>query len=291
MQTQARLNILLTLCFCALSFARADSKLDTSQIDAVLGRSGTWTEGVYAVFFPRPDLRVTRGEVQLSTTHVVSFATFTGSQDNSEMMGEICALPNEVTPSIAKLRAGGIEITSAHDHFLGESPRLTFVHFMARGRAVELARSFRTALAATTTPLGKLPPPTVHPKPDWAKAVQSALGRQGDYSSEGRALEVDVFRADYPAGPMDFWYSSALFFQRAPSGAVAATGDVAITAGEVNQVLTILTEHDFDIEGVHNHMIDEQPRLFFVHYWKVGTPQDLAEGLKATLAVVHIRQK
>ena len=87
----------------------------------------------------------------------------------------------------------------------------------------------------------------------------------------------------------DFWSSGALFFQEAPGGKIAATGDLAVTAGELNPVLSALTEHHFQIIGVHNHMIDEQPRLFFVHFWKVGAPADLASGLKAALAVVNTR--
>jgi hypothetical protein len=241
--------------------------------------------------FPRPGLSVMLEGVRLSTTHVVSFATFLGADDSAEMMGEICALPSEVTPAIAGLRAGGLRITRVHNHFLGESPRLVFIHFTARGRAAELARSFRTALAATTTPLGKPPAPPAGAEPDWAKAVTGALGRPGDYWPQDKTLEVDVPSADFPPGPMDLWYESLLYFQRAPSGKVAATGDVMVTAAELNPVLTVLLEHHFHIEGVHNHMIDEQPRIFFVHYWKIGTPQDLADGLNATLAAVHTRQK
>ncbi len=288
MRIVARLNILLAFCTCTL-FAQSKSQFDTSKIDATLERSGTWTEGVYLVVFPRSDLHVTLQGVRLS---VSSLATFMGTEDHAEMMGEICALPGEVTPSIAKLRVGGIEISGAHNHFLGESPRLMFIHFMARGRVVELARAFREAVAATSTPLGKPAPPAVqHPEPEWAKALESAFGRHGDYSAGDQQLIVDFFRADFPAGPMDFWYQSSLFFQPAPNGKIVGTGDIAVTAAELNQVLTILTEHGFQIEGVHNHMIDEQPRLFFAHYWKISTPQDLADSLKAALAATRTRGK
>ncbi len=265
--------------------------MDTSKIDSVLGRSGTWIEGLYVVFFPRPDLRVILEGVRLSTAHVVSFVTFMGSEDNSEMMGEICALSSEMTPAIAKLRAGGFTITGAHNHFLGESPRLMFIHFMGQGQAVEMARSFRAALAVTTTPLGQTPSPGASSEPDWATAVENALGRKGTYLVPDRTLEVDVPSADFPPGPMDFWYESLLYFQRGPSGKVAATGDVMVTARELNPVLSVLLKHRFQIEGIHNHMIEEQPRVFFVHYWKIATPQNLAAGLKATLAAVHTREK
>ena len=291
MKTTITAAIFCILCLCRPCVAHDKPKFDTSEVNSALGRSGLWIQGVYVVSFPRPDLDVVLQGVRLSTAHVVSFVTFMGSEDNSEMMGEICALPSEMTPAIAKLRAGGFAITGAHNHFLGESPRLMFIHFMARGQAVEMARSFRAALKATSTPLGQTPSPGVSPEPEWAMAVEKALGRKGTYLVPDRTLDVDVTSADFPAGPMDFWYESLLYFQQAPSGKVAATGDVMVTARELNPVLTILLEHGFQIEGVHNHMIDEQPRVFFVHYWKIATPQDLAGGLRATLAAVHTREK
>ena len=289
MKLAANNALLLVIFLCALPSTWSQSKADPSKIDPTMGRSGTWIGGLYVVVFPRPELRVMLEGVQLSTAHVVSFVTFMGPEDNSEMMGEICALPSEVTPVLAKLRAGRFEISGVHNHFLGESPRLMFLHFAAHGRAVELARSFRTALEVTSTPLGKLPLPAESPKPDWAKAMESALGQGGVYLGPDKTLEVDVPSADFAAGPMEFWYESLLYFQQASSGRLAATGDVMVTARELNPVLTILLEHHFQIEGIHNHMTTEQPRVFFVHYWKIATPQDLAEGLKATLAAVHTR--
>lgn len=210
MRIGARSAILLLLCVYALPFAGAQSRIDTSKIDAALGRSGTWIEGQYVVNFPRPDLRVMREGVQLSTAHVVSFVTFMGDENNNEVMGEICALPNEVTPAISKLRAGKLEITGVHNHFVGESPRLMFIHFMkkghfmARGRAAGKARAFREALVATTTPLGEAPGAAMKPEPEWAKAVERALGREGIYLAGDQTLEVDVPSADFAPGPMDF---------------------------------------------------------------------------------------
>ncbi len=120
MNTAAMRTLFVVLCSCALCFGGSESRFDTSQIDSVLERSGTWIEGLYVVLFPRPDLRVELQGVRLSTAHVVSFVTFMGSEDNSEMMGEVCALSSEMTPAIAKLRAGGFTITGAHNHFIGE---------------------------------------------------------------------------------------------------------------------------------------------------------------------------
>ncbi len=137
------------------------------------------------VDFLRPNLRVMLQGVQRAAGHVNSFVTFVGTDDRVKMMGEVCALAGEVTAATEKLRAGCVEVTGIHNHFLGESPRLMFIHFMAHGQAAELARAFQAVLAATTTPLGDVrPPKQVTTSPAWAKSVESALGRHTDYSTD-----------------------------------------------------------------------------------------------------------
>ena len=289
MNIVATSTVLATVCLSSLSVAQTARPLDAARIDAALGRSGAWVQGVYVVDFPRPDLRVMLDGVRLSTMQVLSFATFVGTDDAAEMMGEICALPNEVTPAIARLRAGGLTITAVHNHFLGESPRLTFIHFTSRGPAAGLARAYRAALAATTTPLGKPAAVADRPEPAWAHDVERAMGRPAQYWPADGTLEVDVMSAHFAPGPMDYWYESPLFFQAAPRGRIAATGDIMVTAEELDPVLSALLAHGFRIEGVHNHMLTERPRVFFVHFWKIAGARDLADGLNATLAKIAAR--
>ena len=262
--------VLVSLVWCIAAGAAGDSttRLDTAKIDSALGRSGAWVNGAYLVDFFRSNLVVTVEGVQLVSGHVESKATFVGTDDDTEMMGDLCALPGELTEAIERLRSSDIQVTGIHNHFLGESPRLTFIHFMGRGRAADLARAFRAALAATATPLGEVAAPRMSAPPDWAKAIQTTLGRQGSYSADYGFLTVKFPRAEFPAGPTDFWNASGLFFQQAPSGRIAATGDLAVTARELNPALSLLTAHHFEILGVHNHMIDEQPRRD-----RVGSPR------------------
>lgn len=286
--------ILVSLfAICAAPFGRSATKLDTAKIDAALGRSGAWTGGLYVVDFFRPNLRVTLEGVRLAPESVDSIVTFVQTGDQAEVMGEVCALQGEVTAAAEKLRAGGIQITGIHNHFLRESPRLMFIHFMARGQASDLARAFRAALAATSTPLDSSPaPPQVSAAPAWAKTVGNVPGFQTDaqYSSDYGGLTVTIPHAAFAPSPMhDFWHANYMFFQEAPGSRIAATGDLAVTASELNPVLSALTAQGFQIFGVHNHMIDEHPRLFFVHFWKIGAPAELAGGLKAALAHARTR--
>lgn len=290
MRVRCGFVVMLTCVMTSAAAAQARPKLDTAAIDARLGRSGSSVGGMYVTFFPRPGLSVLREGVRLTTAQVVSFVTFMGGDDNADMMGEICALPEEQTAAIAGLRAAGFQVTGAHDHFLGETPHIMFVHFMGHGRAAELAKGFRAALGTTKTPLAKPAAMADVPEPDWSKAVRRAIGRAGTWLGPDQTLEIDVPSADFKPGPMDFWYTTNLYFQQASGGRVAGTGDIIVTARELNPVLSALLANHFQIESTHNHMIDEQPRVFFVHYWKIGTPKEVADGLNATLAAVHTRK-
>lgn len=287
-------RILASFVFAAIAAsACAAPKLDTAKINGELGRSGSWVGGVYLVDFFRPNVAVRLDGVRLAPGDVDSFATFIGTDENAEMMGEVCALQGEVTAVVRSMRAGGIEVTAIHNHFLDESPRIMFIHFMARGPAARLAHAFRMALGATSTPLGHVAAPRQStPEPGWAKTVATETGFPQDaaFSSDYGGLIVGIPHAGYTPSPThDFWYGSSLFFQKVSGGKIAATGDITVFASELNPVLSALGAHGFQIFAVHNHMISERPRLFFVHFWKVGTPAELASGLKATLGFVKTR--
>lgn len=288
-----RVLVVCMVLIGAPSWTHSAAKLDTSSIDKALGRSGSWSGGVYVVDFFRPDVRITLDGVRLAPESIDSFVTFEPTGDQAEVMGEVCGLQGEITAVVQKLLAGGIQITGIHNHFLAESPHVMFIHFMAHGQPVELARAFRAALAATRTPLGNIRPPRqVTAAPHWAKVVENTLGFQADtqYSSDYGGLIVGIPHAGFAPSPTrDYWFVNYIFFQAVPGEKISATGDLAVTASEINPVLSVLTTHGFQIFGVHNHMIDEQPRLFFIHFWKIGAPADLAEGLKAALAGIKTR--
>ncbi len=88
---------------------------------------------------------------------------------------------------------------------------------------------------------------------------------------------------------MDYWFGSSMNFQDAGKGKILAVGDFAITADEVNPVLSVLAENHFGIVALHSHTLYEQPRIFFLHFWKIGAPSEVGAGLKSALAVVHAR--
>ena len=291
----ARLRCLIVLCFLLLpSLARAQG-VTTGPIDEVLGRSGQKTGDVYKVAFPRSDLHVSvRGLAIKPGLALGSWAAFLGTDDNAIVMGDLVLLEGELNPVIAKLRSSGFDISAVHNHLMEESPRVLYAHYMGHGPAVELATSLRSALALSKTPLEKPATATEEAAPAWVKGVEDAVGRKGTY--KGGVLSYGVARRDAitmgmggttiaPAAGV----AEAINFQAADSGNVATTGDFVLTAEEVNPVISELQGHQISVTALHSHMLSEQPRLFFMHFWSVGTPEAVGGGIKAALNRVAVK--
>jgi hypothetical protein len=58
---------------------------------------------------------------------------------------------------------------------------------------------------------------------------------------------------------------------------------------EVNPVISALLEHNIRVTALHSHMLTEQPRIFFMHFWAVGTPESVGDGVKAALDKTHLK--
>ena len=278
-----------------MPLATAAQELDTARIDEALGRSGQMTGDVYRVGFPRTDLRVSLDGVELKPGFALgSWAAFSGSASNADLMGDLVLLSDEVNPVMAKLRAGGFEITSVHNHLIGETPRVMYMHYLGHGRAVDLAKSLRAALAVSKTPLSA--PANASPdtgtSPSFVETVNKILSTQGKWS--GGVLAFGIPRRDpIIEGGMTLTspqgVAQSINFEEAGTGRVATTGDFVLSADEVNAVISALEEHHIEVTALHSHMLTEQPRLFFMHFWAVGSAESVAEGIKAALG--HIATK
>jgi hypothetical protein len=78
--------------------------------------------------------------------------------------------------------------------------------------------------------------------------------------------------------------ATAINFQPIEGGKAAVTGDFVLTRHEVNPVLRILGENGIDVTAIHGHMLDERPRMFFMHFWGVGNAKELATALHQALS-------
>jgi hypothetical protein len=153
---------------------------------------------------------------------------------------------------------------------------------------VKLATALRTALAESKTPLTAAPaapPPTIDL--DTAQLDQ-IIGVKGTNNAGVYAFGVP--RRDpiseggmqiTPVGPMGL--ATAINFQPTGGGKAAITGDFVLAAEEVNPVIQTLRANGIEVTALHSHMLDEQPRLFFMHFWANDDALKLARGLRAAL--------
>jgi hypothetical protein len=205
-------------------------------------------------------------------------------------MGDLVLLGPEVNPVVSQLELGGIEVLAIHNHLLGETPRLLYVHFHGRAPAVSLARSLVAALAKTKTPFDppKIAAGPTPPEQEAFETIQRILRRKGSLS--GRVLQLSVPRAGrIEDGGMELppamGMAIAINFQVTADGA-ASTGDFVLIADEVNPVIRELQSHGLEVTALHSHLLREQPRLFFLHFWGLGPPESIAAGLRAALGKV-----
>ncbi|HKW64394.1 MAG TPA: DUF1259 domain-containing protein [Candidatus Acidoferrum sp.] len=269
--------------------------LNTSAIDQALGRSGQKAGEVYRVGFPRTDLHVTVQGVSVKAGLALgSWAAFSGTDENASVMGDLVLLDSEVNPVMEKLRSAGFEITAVHNHLLGETPHVMYMHYMGHGRASQIAESLHAALAVSKTPLEKPAAPAPEPAtpPEWVKTVNDTVGRQGAF--KGGVLSFGVPRSEpitdggaTLASPQGV--AESINFQEAGPGKLATTGDFVLTAEEVNRVISALEEHHILITALHSHLLTEQPRLFFMHFWGHGSTASVAAGIKAALSHIAIK--
>jgi Domain of Unknown Function (DUF1259) len=289
-----RLRCCIAFCILLLPILVRAQGVTTAPIDQVLGRSGQKTGDVYKVGFPRSDLHVSVHGLAIKPGLALgSWAAFLGSDDAAMVMGDLVLLEGEVNPVIAKLRSAGFDISAVHNHLMEETPKVLYVHYMGHGRAAQLATSLRSALAVSKTPLEKPAAAAEEAAPPaWVKAVEDAVGRKGTF--KGGVLSYGVARSD--AVTMDGMtippaagVAEAINFQAAESGNVATTGDFVLTAEEVNPVISELQGHQISVTALHSHMLTEQPRLFFMHFWSVGSPESVGGGIKAALGRVAVK--
>jgi hypothetical protein len=290
----ARLRCLIAFCILLSPILVSAQGLNTGPIDQALGRSGQKTGEVYKISFPRTDLHVSVHGLAIKPGLALgSWAAFLGTDDNAMVMGDLVLLENELNPVIAKLRSSGFEISAVHNHLMEETPHVMYVHYMGHGPAAQLATSLRAALSVSKTPLEKPAAAAEEAAPPaWVKSVEDAVGRKGTF--KGGVLSYGVPRSDaITMGGMTIapaaGVAEGINFQAADSGKVATTGDFVLTAEEVNPVISELQGHQISVAALHSHMLTEQPRLFFMHFWSVGSPESVGEGIKAALSHVAVK--
>lgn len=276
--------------------AAQSQEIDWQKVDEAIGRKPAVVSGdVHRYGFPRTDLSVTLDGVGIRPVLAlggwVAFKGMSGQAMGSQatVMGDLVLLETEIKPVMTKLIEGGLDITAVHNHLLRANPATFYMHVGGHGDPAKMAAAIRMALAESKTPLSPPSLPAAPPAMDLAGAqLDEIIGAKGQVN--GGVYQFTVPRRDAviengmtlsPPGPLGM--ATGIGFQPTGNGKAAITGDFVMTADEVNPVIRALRANGIEVTALHSHMLDEQPRLYFMHFWANDDAVKLAKGLRAAL--------
>jgi len=286
--------LFLITALLACAGAAQAQEIDWKKVDDALGRPGAVSGDVHRYGFPRSDLQVTLDGVAIKPGFAlggwVAFKPMHGS--GAMVMGDLVLLQTEVNPVMAKLIDGGLDVTAVHNHLLRAEPATFYMHVGGHGDPIKMAEAIHAALQASKTPLtppGAPAAPAAQPAIDLDTAqLDQIIGVKG--AANGGVYQFNVPRREpvsesgmalSPPGPMGV--AVAINFQPTGNAKAAITGDFVLAGDEVNPVLRALRQNGIEVTALHSHMLGEQPRMYFMHFWANDDAVKLAKALRAAL--------
>jgi hypothetical protein len=285
------LSWIIVSILAALSATAATAQeIDWQKVDDALGRKAAVSGDVHRYGFPRSDLVVALDGVAIKPALALGgWIAFKPMHGQAMIMGDLVLLETEINPVMLKLMEGGLEITAVHNHLLRANPATFYMHVGGHGDPAKMAAAIHDALAASKTPLTASAPPSPPPAIDLDTAqLDQIIGVKGQ--ANGGVYQFGVPRRDpvseggmqlMPGGPLGV--ATAINFQPTGNGKAAITGDFVLIGDEVNPVIKALRQNGIEVTALHSHMLDEQPRLYFMHFWANDDAVKLAKGLRAAL--------
>ncbi len=287
--------LLVSIFILPLAAVANAQEINWQNVDDAFGRKPAVSGDVHRYGFPRTDLTVILDGVTIKPALALGgWVAFKPMHGGAMVMGDLVLLETEINPVMAKLIEGGLEITAVHNHLLRATPATFYMHVGGHGDPVKMAAAIHDALAVSKTPLvapAAAPPP---PAVDLDTAhLNEIIGAKGQ--SNGGVYQFNVPRRDpitesgmplSPVGPLGL--AIGINFQPTGGGKAAITGDFVLAGDEVNPVIKALRSNGIDVTAVHSHMLDEQPRLFFLHFWANDDALKLARGLRAALSKARL---
>lgn len=279
----------------ALSMPAA-AQTDWSLVDTILTRKGAVSGDVHRYGLPRSDLNVTLDGVAIKPGFALGgWVAFEPMGDKAMMMGDLVLTETEINPVMSKLLSEGLQVTALHNHLIRANPPTFYMHVAGTGDPAQLARLVRTALEDSKTPFDVKPPTeaaaaNANVEFDTAK-VDAAIGHKG--KANGGVYQFGIPRADSikmngMAIPGAMGTAIGINFQPTGGGKAAITGDFVALSSELNPLITALRDNGIEVTAIHNHMVGEEPRAFFVHFWANDDAIKLAHGLGAALKTIAV---
>ena len=288
------------LAFMTLGSAPADAAQmgNWSKVDQALGKQGKdFPGGVHKVGFPRSDLKVTLDGTPIRAPLAFgSWVALMPDHGDVMLMGDLVLTETEIGPVMKRLVAGGMEITAVHNHLLRTSIPIIYMHVAGHGDPVRLAETVHAALALTGTPLTQSPAtsstslaPSLNLQS--LERILRAKGTESGGVDQFSIPRADTVREHGVMVPPAMGTAIGINFEPTDHGRAAATGDFVLTASEVEPVLKDLLAHGIEVTALHTHMIGDSPTLYFMHFWAVQNPEQLARGLSSALDLMHVKRQ
>jgi len=256
------------------------------SVAAILKTAPAPSPGYVRYNLPRRDLTIRIGDVTVATALASgAWAGMSGDPANATAMGDLVLSSDEVRPVLAQLAQQHISVTAIHNHLIGEEPRLIYVHFFAEGAATDIARRLDAVFALTGTPR-PVPAAAAQPVTIDTATVFAALGRGRAFANIvqiGLVLVPDTVRMHGHVVVPALGYGSPINIQALSPQRAVATGDFAILGGDVEGVTRALAEHGIMATALHSHMVGEEPKVSFIHFWADGPLPDVVSGLRAAV--------
>ncbi|HZV97483.1 MAG TPA: DUF1259 domain-containing protein [Methylophilaceae bacterium] len=286
------LPIAMVLSF-SLAHAKSDGEMDTAMIERITGLEGKYSEQekVFKISKPRTDVRVSVDQWPMpSFMGLTSWAAFTPVHDHLMMMGDTVVFEDEVNPAMSAAFEAGLEVTALHNHFFFDKPKVYFMHISGMGSEEELAQGVKRVYdkiadirKAHPKPLeqflGTIPSKSnISPEP-----LEQILGVKGESKdgmwkmSIGRPSSMHGVKVGNAMG-VNTWAAFAGSDDQA-----VVDGDFAMLKEEMQPVLKAMREGGINVVAIHQHMTEDEPHYFFMHYWGKGKAEDLAKTIRRTL--------
>lgn len=266
--------------------------LDTMAIERVVGMKGVANKGEYKITIPQNDLAIeVDGFRIIPAMGLGSWLAFTPVQQGAMMMGDLVLTETDLKPVQQEVIRQGLTITAIHNHFVRNHPNVMYMHVGGEGPTEVMAQKAKAVLDKIKEVRGGDPAKgTASTGPVQntldTKRLDEIIGYKADMNKGVYKYTIgrpDVDLREHGATITTFLgFNTWAAWQGTPEKAAVA-GDFTMLESEVAGVIKALVEHNIEVVAVHNHMVHEQPRIFFLHYWGVGNAEDLAKGLRAAL--------